>query len=62
MQSAMRKELAEKIIFDLAQGYAYEYLDQVLNRHIFPTENALANLSHFDEDMPSSSISASEVN
>ncbi len=57
----MRKELAEKTIFELARGYAYDYLDQVRDRHIFPTESALSNLSHFDEDLPSSSISAREV-
>lgn len=61
IQQAMFKELREKSIFEQAQSYGFDYLDQVLDRNIYPSEQALAGLTHFDEKMPSSSSSASAV-
>lgn len=54
-------ELAEKTIFRQAQEYAFEYLEQAFQRPVFPTEQALADLAHFDEDLPEASTPAKEV-
>jgi len=61
IQQAMFKELREKSIFEQAQSYGFDYLDQVLDRNIYPSEQGLAGLTHFDEKMPSSSSPASAV-
>jgi glutamate/tyrosine decarboxylase-like PLP-dependent enzyme len=61
IQQQMFREMKEKKVFHKAQSYAYEYLDQVFDRHIFPQEDAIENLKHFDEKMPGSPSVATEV-
>jgi glutamate/tyrosine decarboxylase-like PLP-dependent enzyme len=57
----MFQELREKGIFEQARSYGSEYLDHVLERHVYPTEEALGNLRHFDHDLPAGTGNASEV-
>ena len=57
----MFQEMKDKIIFEQAQEYAYQYLDSAFDRHVFPTKEALDNLAHFEEDMPVSSTPANQV-
>ncbi len=57
----MSLELKEKTIFDQAQKYAYEYLDTVFERNVYPDEGALNNLSHFDEQLPDDPTKANLV-
>ena len=52
LRDRMFQELAEKKVFDKAQIYAYEYLSVILERNVFPLQEALADLRHFDEEMP----------
>ena len=54
-------ELAEKTIFRQAQEYAYQYLDQAFQRPVVPTEQALADLAHFDEDLPEAPTPTKEI-
>jgi glutamate/tyrosine decarboxylase-like PLP-dependent enzyme len=61
VQQAMFLELQEKCIFDKAQSYAYQYIDNVLERNVYPTENALEDLKHFEYDLPMESGNASEI-
>ncbi len=61
IQQAMFKELQEKSIFEQAQSYSFDYLDEVLDRNIYPSEEALADLAHFEEKMPSNSSPAAAV-
>lgn len=61
IQQAMFKELEEKSIFEQAQSYSFDYLDEVLDRNIYPSEEALADLAHFEEKMPSNSSPAAAV-
>ena len=44
LQDKMFQEMRDKEIFDQAQQHAYDYLDNALERNVFPTDNALANL------------------
>ena len=53
IQDAMFSELADTSIFDKAQEYAYDFASQARERNVFPTQTALDNLAHFEEDMPS---------
>jgi len=54
-------EMEEKTIFNQAQEYAYEYLEQAFARHVFPTEKAIENLAYFDEEMPESPTTTRDV-
>jgi glutamate/tyrosine decarboxylase-like PLP-dependent enzyme len=51
----------DKAIYDQVVGYAYEYLDTVRERNVFPTPEALANLAQFDEEFPQTSQDAEAV-
>ncbi|MGB1250426.1 MAG: pyridoxal phosphate-dependent decarboxylase family protein [Candidatus Promineifilaceae bacterium] len=48
----MFADLAEKALFEQAQQYAYSYIDAAYERHVYPTDDALADLSVFDEALP----------
>lgn len=52
LRKNMFSEMQDKTLFALAQKCAYEYADTVLERNVFPTQEALENLKIFDEDMP----------
>jgi len=52
IQARMYKLAKDRSIFEQAKGYAYEYLDGVFDRDVYPDGKALANLKHFEEPMP----------
>jgi glutamate/tyrosine decarboxylase-like PLP-dependent enzyme len=47
-------EMEQKSAFDEARDAAYAYADRALERNVFPTPEAIANLTHFDEPLPDS--------
>ncbi len=61
LQETMFREMREKSVFKQAQTYAYDYLDKVFDRQVYPTEAAIANLKHFEEDMPEQTAEAADV-
>ncbi len=61
LQDKMFNEIREKKIFDRAQTYAYEYLDSVFERNIYPTEQALLSLKNFEEEFPNEGTAAADV-
>ncbi len=48
IQAEMFQEMRDKTIFEQAKKYA----DNTLERQVYPTGTALANLQHFEETMP----------
>ena len=48
IQKQMFKEVKEKSVFYDAQNYALDYIDEVFERQVFPSEEALYNLSIFE--------------
>ncbi len=52
LQQKMVPLMQQRDLFEQAKGYAYEYLDGIFDRNVFPTHEALAALSHFDEALP----------
>ncbi len=54
-------EIRNKEIFKQAQHYALEYLESVFERNVFPTEEAINNLSIFEEELPVDSSKAEKV-
>ena len=61
IQNQMYSDFENKHLFDTANTYAKSYIDTIMNRNVFPTEEALENLTHFDEDMPNESTDAKAV-
>ncbi len=61
IQDAMFQEIQDHQIFKSAQSYAFQYLNEVFDRNVYPTEEALNNLQHFEEDMPTSSGDVQEI-
>lgn len=61
IQQQMFAQMQNKQLFEQAQGYAYEYADNALARNVFPSEQALANLQHLDQPLPSTLSNASDI-
>ena len=52
IQQRLLSQFCEKRYFDQAAQYAFDYLDTVLQRNVYPTPQALEQLSVFEESMP----------
>jgi glutamate/tyrosine decarboxylase-like PLP-dependent enzyme len=52
LQEKMSLAAQQRDVFEQAKTYAYEYLDHILERDVFPSQAALANLKAFDEALP----------
>ena len=61
LQDNMFQEIRNKEIFKQAQEYSFNYLDDVFDRNVYPTQEALDDLSIFDEELPESSTEAENV-
>jgi len=61
LQKAMFRELKEKSIFEQASRYAYEYLDTVFERNVYPLDSTLHDLAHFDEKLQDHPANANKV-
>lgn len=61
IRSRMRAEMQLKSAFDTAQEAAYRYADDVQKRKVFPTPEAIADLSQFDEPLPQQPGHADEI-
>ena len=60
-QQKMFDEMVGKEIFELAREYAFDYADKALHRNVFPSEQAIANLSLFEESMPTETGDAASI-
>ncbi|PKH52266.1 aspartate aminotransferase family protein [Tenacibaculum sp. Bg11-29] len=61
IQNKMFLEIRDKEIFNQTQQYSFEYLESVFDRNVYPTEEALENLSIFNEELPANSTNAKNV-
>jgi glutamate/tyrosine decarboxylase-like PLP-dependent enzyme len=52
LQDLMFSELDNKSIFNLAHQKAMNYLDNAMNRNVYPTDKAIEDLHEFDETFP----------
>lgn len=55
------REIEDKQIFEKAYRYSLAYLENIFDRNVYPTEEALNNLSEFEEALPLSSAKAEDV-
>ena len=61
IQQVMRQEIEDKKVFDLAQKYAYQYMDGLFEWNVFPTQSALDQLREFEENLPEQTTTATDV-
>lgn len=61
IQEAMFQEMQGQSIFDQAQKYAMHYLEEVFDRNVSPTDEAIDNLTHFEENLQKESSNGSDV-
>jgi len=61
LREQMQREQQVKTLFEQAQNYAFDYAEDVLTRNVFPTEQALADLEYFNEELPISSGDGSAI-
>jgi len=61
IQQKMFEDLKTKDVFKSSQEYGFEYLDGIFSRNVYPTEQALEDLSNFDEALPENGSDANTV-
>jgi glutamate/tyrosine decarboxylase-like PLP-dependent enzyme len=52
LQPQMFAQISEKTLFEQARSYAYDYMDGVFDRNVFPSDEAIRNLEVFTETLP----------
>jgi glutamate/tyrosine decarboxylase-like PLP-dependent enzyme len=57
----MRSQVANRDLFERAKSYAYAYMDEIFDRVVFPTEDAIDRLEVFDEPLPDEPCDAAEI-
>ena len=60
-QDNMFQEIRNKKIFKQAQKYSYNYLDNIFDRNVYPTQESIDDLTIFDEELPINSTEAENV-
>lgn len=61
LRDKMQQEMKGKEIFRQAQNYAFSYMDNVNERSVFPTDEALGGLKNFVEELPASTGDPAEI-
>ena len=61
IQERMFEELTDKRVFEQAKAFAFDYMDCVAERSVFPEQGAIDGLRVFDETMPKDPSPSGEV-
>ena len=61
VQAKMFREINDKKLFEKANNFGFKYLEEAFERNIYPTEDALNQLSVFNEVLPDESGNAHEI-
>ena len=52
LQNEMFSQIRSRDLFEQAKSFAYTYMDGVIDRNVFPAEEAIKNLAVYDESLP----------
>lgn len=52
IHTQMHLEITDKTLFEQAKAYAFDYMDTVSGRTVYPDSKAIQNLTIFEEPMP----------
>jgi glutamate/tyrosine decarboxylase-like PLP-dependent enzyme len=61
IRKKMFQEMIDKNIFNQVKEYAFNYVDNSLDRNVYPTKKAIEALSIFDEELPKKTAEPSKV-
>ena len=61
IQEMMFSQVTHKALFEQARGYAYEYMDGIRQRPVFPDQAAIGNLDAFGGPIPQHPQPADEI-
>lgn len=61
LQEKMFQEIKNKEIFKQAQGYSFNYLENIFDRNVFPTQKSIDDLAIFNEELPINTTEAANV-
>ena len=61
IQNSLLQQQKDRAVFTQAQTHAFEYMDTVLERNVYPTQSALSDLSNFDEALPGQPANPTEL-
>ena len=61
LREKMFQQMQQKTLFEQAKGYAFDYIDGSLERNVFPSDEAIENLDHFNEALPESSSNPEDI-
>ena len=61
LRQTMQAEQQLKTLYDQSRDYAFEYAEAVADRRVFPSQQALADLETFVENMPSNNGDAGSI-
>lgn len=61
LQDRLITERKSKAVFELAKQYAYNYMDNIDQMEVYPSDESLKLLENFDEPLPQNSETASAV-
>ncbi len=61
LEDEVCSEKFDRALFDQAKSYAYEYMEGIYKRNVFPDDDAIKNLSIFDESLPESSGDSAQI-
>ena len=61
LQEEMAAPIQSRQLFEQAKAYAYAYMEDVGDRAVFPTDEAVENLRTFDEPLPAAPCAPTEV-
>lgn len=61
LQEKMFSQLRDRSFFEQAKKYAFSYLDEVYDRNVFPTPEAVNRLKEFYEPMPQQPAEPQEI-
>ena len=61
LRDRMFAQMQQKTLLEQAKTHAFDYIDRCWDRNVFPTDEAIENLSRFDEVLPVSPTDAGSV-
>ncbi|MEO1050998.1 MAG: aminotransferase class V-fold PLP-dependent enzyme [Bacteroidota bacterium] len=61
LQDKMFSEINDQHLFEKAASYGMDYLSKAFERNVYPTEEALQNLSVFEENLPEKAGEAEQI-
>ena len=61
LQEEMFSQTRVRNLFEQTKSYAYDYMEHVIDRNVFPKDKAIEDLSVFDESLPTSRGDPDEI-